>query len=462
MAVVNTKGTVVLIGLSVLAMILGVVALHFGTVANTVDKSEIDTLAGSSDATSLGIVAANNITAATIPSEIAAANNRFALDFYRQVSSHDGNIFFSPLSMYTAFSMLYEGAVGETAVQMQNVFGFESNKDLRHNATATLMSSLNQQDQHATLTLANSLWLANWFEPYGSYVDVINGTYMADIDSVDFSEEGREKTVDLINGWAANKTQGKIPSVLGPKDVRNETSSVLLNAIYFKGSWETQFKPELTTKDDFWTGTQNVTADFMHMKNRFGYAVHDGVQVLRMPYDGDRISMVVLLPSNRAGLDQLVNSITAEQIDTWLEGMHNNVEVVIQIPKFEVRTNYGLVQPMMDMGMKDIFHNKTSDLSGMAKLEPDQTLYVEKAVQSAYVKVNEEGTEAAAVTAISPSMTESIPPPPIMFIADHPFLFLIQDDESGTMLFVGRMSDPTCTIYNPVGGQCVVQYNDEQ
>ena len=460
MAAMNTKGVMALIGLIVLAVILGVDALHFGTVADAIDKSVKDVSASSPDTISPEIAAANNTTVVTIPSEIAAANNRFALDFYRQVSSHDGNIFFSSLSMYTAFSMLYEGAVGNTAVQMQSAFGFESNKDLRHNATAALMSSLNRQDQHATLTLANSLWLANWFEPYDSYVDVINGTYMADIDSVDFSEPNREKSVGLINGWAANKTQGKIPSVLGPKDVGNDTSSVLVNAIYFKGSWETQFKPEHTTKDDFWTGVQNVTADFMHMKNRFGYAVYDGVQVLRMPYDGDRLSMVAILPSDRNGLDQLMNSTTAEQIDAWLEGMHNNVEVIIQIPKFEVRTNYELIPPLRSMGVKDVF-NITSDLSGMAKLEPDQILYVKKAVQSAYVKVNEEGTEAAAVTAIATSMAESIPPPPIEFIADHPFLFLIQDDESGTMLFMGRVSDPSCTIYDPMKRECIVEYNSE-
>lgn len=458
MSVMNAKGVVVLISLSVLAVILGVDALHFGTVADAIDKSEEGVPASSPDTISPEIAVANNITAVTIPSEIAVANNRFALDFYRQISSHDGNIFFSSLSMYTAFSMLYEGAVGETAGQMQGAFGFESNEDLRHNATAALMSSLNRQDQHATLTLANSLWLANWFEPYDSYVDVINGTYMADIDSVDFSESSREKTVELINGWAANKTQDKIPSVLGPKDVRNATSSVLVNAIYFKGSWETQFKPEHTTKDDFWTGTQNVTADFMHMKNRFGYAGYDEVQVLRMPYDGDRLSMAVILPSDRTGLDQLMNSVTAEQIDAWLEGMHNNVEVIIQIPKFEVRTNYELIRPLVSMGVKDVFNDTTSDLSGMAKLEPDQRLWVEKAVQSAYVKVNEEGTEAAAVTAIASSFTDSIPPPPIVFIADHPFLFLIQDDESGTILFIGRMSDPSCTIYDPMKRQCIMEY----
>ena len=432
--------------LSVLVVILGMGALHFDTLAYATDQSEEDVSTSSPD---------------TIPPEIAAANNRFALDFYRQISNHDGSIFFSPLSVYTAFSMLYEGAVGETAGQMQRGFGFEPNDNLRHNVTAALMTSLNQQDQHATLTLANSLWFANWFKPYDSYIDVINGTYMADIDSVDFSETNREKTVKLINGWAANKTHGKIPTILQPTDVRDETSSVLLNAIYFKGSWETQFKPERTAKGNFWTGTQNVTVDYMHMKNRFGYSEYDEVQVLRMPYKGDRLSMAIILPSDKGGLDQLMNSVTAEQIATWLEGMRGNVEVTIQIPKFEIKTNYELNQPLVSMGVKDIFDATASDLSGMVKLKPDQKLWADKAIQSAYVKVNEEGTEAAAVTAILISIRESIPPPPLLFIADHPFLFLIQDNESGTILFMGRMSDPSCTIYDTEAEKCIMEYSAE-
>ena len=457
--------TIVASVICISALVLGV----YGTAPHTTCEATIDALDCLPAEIQSGGTATNNtadangmanVTILDIPSEIAATNNRFALDFYRQVSGHDGNIFFSPLSMYTAFSMVYEGARGETAGQMQSVFGFEPDKSLRHNATASLMSSLNRQDPHATLTLANSLWLADWFYPYDSYLNTVNNTYLADIDSVDFSKEGREESARSINGWAANKTQGKIPSVINPQEIKNDTSSVLLNAIYFKGTWENQFKPERTTKNNFWTGSQNVMADFMRMKSWFDYAGYDGVQVLRMSYDGDRLSMLIILPSDKDGLDQLEDTVTAGQIGLWLEGMYS-ADVIIQIPKFEVRTHYELNQPLMDMGVKDVFHNRTADLSGMAELKPDQTLYVKRATQDAYVKVNEEGTEAAAVTAISGGMNESIPPPPIFFTADHPFLFLIQDDESGAILFMGRVSDPSCTVYDPGLKQCIREYSDK-
>lgn len=406
-------------------------------------------------------VTSSNVTAFDIPSGIATANNRFALNFYQQVLGDDGNIFFSPLSMYAAFSMLYEGAMEETADQMQDVFGFEPDKNLRHNVTAAMMLSLNQQDPNATLTLANSLWLAAWFTPYDSYTDIIRHTYQADVESVDFSESGRMESVDMINSWAANKTHNKIPSILGPNDVHNKTSSVLLNAIYFKGSWEKQFEPELTVEKKFWTGSQNVTVDFMHMRDRFDYAKDDSAQILRMPYTGDRLSMLVILPSDRDGLGQLETAVTAEQVGRWLKSMYPAL-VTLQIPKFEVKTHYELNGPLTDMGMMNVFNKSLSDLSGMAYLKPDETLSVERAIQDAYVNVNEEGTEAAAVTAIIGFFQESVPLPPIPFIADHPFLFLILDDKSETILFVGRVSDPSCTVYDPLSKECEVEYDSGQ
>lgn len=380
---------------------------------------------------------------------VIAANNGFAWNFYGQVSGYEGNLFFSPVGMYAAFSMVYEGAGDKTAAQMRDAFGFESDRDLRHNVTAALVSSLNMEDSSATLTLANSLWLADWFEPYGSYVDVIRDVYTADVSSVDFTNKS---TVDTINDWAAEKTRHKIPNVLGPGDVDDETASVLMNAIYFKGSWEYQFESERTIPGDFWTGAENAEVDFMSMMSRFEYARHDDAQVLRMPYDGDRLSMVIMLPSDRDGFG---GNVTAQHLERWTDTMHNR-EVYVQIPKFEVRTHYPLKPLLVSMGVVDAFDPASSDLSGMAALSPDQTLYLDDALHDAYVKVNEEGTEAAAVTTITMSMlNESLAPEPETFRADHPFLFLIQDDSSGAILFMGRVTDPSCTEYDYTLQLCV-------
>ena len=377
--------------------------------------------------------------APVIPPEIAATGNRFAVDLYGQVSGDGDNVFFSPISAYVAFSMVGEAARGETASQLQGVFGFEPDDELRHNATAILMSSLNQPDPCATLQLASSLWLAEQFEPYDSYIGVVNDAYQADIETVDFMDGG----VDRINGWASEKTQGKIPKVLDPDSIPENMTIAILNAIYFKGTWEEPFSTGNTHESDFWTGTQEVKADFMSTTTQFGYTESDGVQVLNMPYQGDRLSMLVMLPSDRDGLDNLEHIVTSELIEGWQESLRPTL-VRVLIPKFEMNTHYNLASPLVNMGVKDVFDPWMSDLSGMAHLGPLERLYVNIAIQDAYVKVNEEGTEAAAVTAIGGAGIQlSLPPEPVPFIADHPFLFLIQDDKSGMILFMGKVSNPS-------------------
>ena len=382
---------------------------------------------------------AADAAAPAIPPEIAAAGNRLTVDLYRQISGDGDNVFFSPISAYVAFSMVGEAARGETASQLRSVFGFEPDEGLRHSATAALMSSLNQQDPGTTLRMANSLWLAEQFEPYDSYVGVLGDVYQADIGTVDFlgGDVGR------INAWASEKTQGIIPKVLDPDMVSENTTTAILNAIHFKGTWKVPFPAGDTHESDFWTGTREVKADFMSMKTRFNYTESEGVQVLSMPYQGDRLSMLVMLPSDRDGLDHLERIVTPELIEGWQESLRTTL-VSVLVPKFEMYTHYNLISPLRNMGVEDVFDPLISDLSGMAPIDPRDRLYVSIAAQDAYVKVNEEGTEAAAVTTTGggPRST-SLPPEPVPFIADHPFLFLIQDDKSGTILFMGRVSDPS-------------------
>ena len=392
-------------GVSVLVALLGGYALYFGTGAAP---------AGPPD---------------TIPPEITAASNNFAMDLYRQISDDDGNVFFSPLSVYVALSVVGEGAKGETASQIQDAFGFEPDAQTRHRQTAGLMSSLNWPDPHATLTMANSLWLAEWFEPYDSYVGIIQDVYQADIGSVDFLGDG----VDQINEWAAEKTQGKIQDVLKRDAVDGLTAAVVLNAIYFKGMWAEQFQMGDTREADFWTGMTVVKADFMSIEKRFDYAQSDGVQILKMPYRGDRLSMLVMLPQDRDGIDHLEETVTPEQIGRWRQSL-NDADLVVVMPKFEVRTHYELTPHLGSLGVTHLFDRHAADLSGMADLE--RNLHVDQITQDAYIQVNEEGTEAAAVTTAKLQSR-------LQFVADHPFMFLIQDDKSGTILFMGRVSDPS-------------------
>ena len=411
-------------------------------VATTSSYQGVQTLQLAAKEPDACVIHTADAAAPAIPPEIAAAGNRFAVDLYGQVSGDGDNVFFSPISAYVAFSMISEAARGETASQLQGIFGFEPDDGLRHNATAILMSSLNQPDPCATLQLASSLWLAEQFEPYDSYIGVVNDAYQADVETVNFMGGG----INRINGWASEKTQGKIPKVLDPDSIPENMTIAILNAIYFKGTWEEPFPAGNTHESDFWTGTQEVKADFMSMTTEFGYTESDGVQVLSMPYQGDRLSMLVMLvmlPSDRDGLDTLERIVTSELIEEWQESLRSTL-VRALVPKFEMSTHYNLTSPLVNMGVEDVFDPWISDLSGMAHLEPLERLYVNIAIQDAYVKVNEEGTEAAAVTTIGGGMmTTSLPPEPVPFIADHPFLFLIQDDESGTILFMGRVSNPS-------------------
>ena len=233
-----------------------------------------------------------------IPASIAKANNEFAIDFYKQISNDTDNHFFSSLSMYTAFSILYEGARGNTADELAETFGFETDDTIRHNDTAHMISSINRNDRHATLTMANALWIAKWFSLYDSYSGIAHDTYKSTAKTVDFTDP--KDSVDRINKWAADNTNNKIKKVVTPNDVNDLTAMVINNAIYFKGTWLTQFLPEDTKESDFWLSeTNNVQTDFMNMKDYFNYTKSDGAQVLKMPYEGDRLSMLVILPDER-------------------------------------------------------------------------------------------------------------------------------------------------------------------
>ena len=380
-----------------------------------------------------------------VPKNITSANNDFAINFYKTIYNdtkyRDKNIFFSPTSMVTAFSMLYEGAREDTAAQMEDVFGFNPDTQTRHKSIIELMSSLNRNDS-STLTLANALWIGKQYELSESYVDTVQQVYLADVESVDFTDP--ENGVKKINHWAAEKTNDKIKKVISEKDVNVYTLAVLNNAIYFKGIWLTQFSKEDTTQKDFWTGIEYVEADFMNIfSNRFNYAIVNGTQILQLSYEGDRLSMLLILPNDLNGISDLEESLSTIMIKEWRDALYET-DVDISIPKFEIKTHYKLNDPLIEMGMPDAFNETNANLSGIADIRTlPGNIYVSKATQDAYVKVNEEGTEAAAVTTIILATEEESPPTPY-FNANHPFLFLIQDDQSGTILFMGKI------VYPPV------------
>ena len=366
--------------------------------------------------------------------------NAFAFDLYRAISADEKeagkNLFFSPISIHTAFSVLYEGARGNTAQQLLEAFRFEPDRGARHEAVSSAAASLGRGDGSSELSLANALWVAKWFAPYDSYLEAARGAYGATVDAVDFTDES--DAVPRINAWASDNTNGLIDNVIDPNDVDSSTAMVITNAIYFKGTWITQFD-EGYTREDAFTRADGSTAlaDFMEVTAEFDYAAYDGYQVLRMPYKGDRLSMLVVLPGEPDGLGRLADGLSAATLDGWISGMEHR-EVRVVVPKFEARTSYDLKSTLKSMGVTDVFGG-LADLTGIAEGEKG-SLYVDKALHKAYVAVDEKGTEAAAVTTVIVVVTEQPRPP--AFVADRPFLFIIHDNETGTILFMGRLADP--------------------
>ena len=363
------------------------------------------------------------------------ANNQFALDFYSKLSAesndNEDNIFFSPVSISTAFAIAYEGANGNTADEIRNVFHFQQDDDKRRNSFLAMIESLNEGDDNKgyKLRLANALWLAEGFEPHNEYVDVARDYYDSKVTTVDFSSGG----VDLINDWVNDKTEGKIEKIFSPDPANSAIQMAITNAIYFKGTWSEQFDKEKTKTDNFYLNSDTtVKVPLMELKTTFlNLARTDQARILELPYEGDKISMLILLPDEIDGIASLEKSITTNNLKKWT-GDFEEMKTRVYLPKFQLETTYDLASLLQELGIYDAFGN--ADFSGISNSD----LFIGKAIHKAFVDVNEEGTEAAAATGMA--MLQS---GPIEFRADHPFVFIIQDKDTGQILFMGKIVDPT-------------------
>ncbi|RJQ29427.1 serpin family protein [Candidatus Parcubacteria bacterium] len=366
-------------------------------------------------------------------SDIIEASNEFMLDFYSLNSAGQDNIFFSPWSILSAFSVVYEGARGQTAEEVASATYLPRDDLDRRDSFKTTQQSLNPNSTEYELTNANALWIKTGFGVKQEFVDIARQYYDSEVAEVEFPA-GEPK----IDSWVENKTNGKIKDLV--KDKTNDmTRLVITNAVYFMGTWKDQFNANLTSQDDFTLDSgDTVKIPMMYQKSRFDYAENDNLQILSMPYKGDRLSMLVLLPKNNLGA--LEGSLTLDELSSWQEGMRNQ-QVYVYIPKFKLETEYDLSPQMKELGVELAFDPDYADLSGIADVTPNN-LYIGFATHKAFVDVNEEGTEAAAATAIGIEET-SAPIDPTVFRADHPFVFLIQDNETGLVLFMGRVSDPS-------------------
>ena len=384
---------------------------------------------------------------------IVDGNNKFALELFAKLQSTKGNLFFSPYSISTALAMAHAGARNETESQMAGVLHFPVSVNLRTDSSSKslpdrqqfassfgkIIQDLNNRGQKGgyTLNVANALWGQKDYGFLQEFLKLIETSYDGRLNEVDFvrSAETARKT---INAWVEKKTNDKIKDLIGEGVLDSMTRLVLTNAIYFKGNWARQFK-ENRTKDAPFTlaDGQKINVATMNQKAEFGYMETDTFQALELPYVDEELSMVILLPKEYDALDELEKKLTPENLSQWLAQIHK-CEVVVFVPKFKMTSQFSLASVLKSMGMKDAF-SSNADFSG---INGKRDLFISAVIHKAFVEVNEEGTEAAAATGVVMRLTSVGPAPIPVFRADHPFLFLIRDNLSGSILFIGRVANP--------------------
>lgn len=372
--------------------------------------------------------------------EIMQSNTEFALNLYTKLGSHNGdeNLFFSPFSISTVMNMLYIGARNNTALQMEKVMNIGQLGDSLHSAFEKYIRLLRDSSGDYEIATANRLY-AQQMEPLLSeYTTACKKNYYAEIEQVNFKQEA-ERIRAVINRWVEDQTKNKIRNLIPEGALTPLTVLVIVNAIYFKGDWANQFNSKITRSAPFYVNkTDTAAVDMMFKKHKFNFAqIRDlGCSVIELPYKGDHLRMIVMLPDQIDGLLALEDKITPSMLSNVRSSMRN-VKVEVNFPKFKIETGFELKKILSSLGMSDVFDELKADLSG---IDGSNNLYVSKVIHKAFIEVNEEGTVAAAATAavVNKRSIEITP----QFKADHPFLFYIIDNRTDAILFLGRLIKP--------------------
>lgn len=377
--------------------------------------------------------------AADAPFAPAAAGNAFGLDLYDQLRADGENLFFSPASIAYALAMTGLGARGATAAEMDQVLHLPADDAMVAAGFGALMNEVARDDGAATVSLANRLYGQRGTPFAPGFLALLERHFGAALEQVDYRRDP-EAARKRINGWVEEKTAQKIRDLLVPSAVNTDTRLTLVNAVYFLGAWARPFPKEATADAPFHRERGgDVTVPFMHMTGRVGYLEQDGVQIASLPYRGNTMEMVVVLPAAGTPLSAIEAQLDADRLATWLAASTTE-KVAVTLPRLHLETSFGLADALAKLGMPTAF-TRSADFSGMTT---DATpLFISRVVHKAYLDVDEEGTEAAAATAVVMEVTSAIrPEPPKEFRADRPFILAIRHKASGAILFLGRVADP--------------------
>lgn len=394
----------------------------------------------------LGIFACNeaenepqvfDLTPSEKSASIIAADNMFGFELFKKVNAsleEPKNTMISPLSVSLALAMVYNGAEGNTKAQMEQMLhkvGLTP-EDINQ-SYKDLVTGLASHDPKVELSISNAIFYRNTFNVKDNFITTTQNYYQAEVAGLDFTKT--TETLNTVNGWVKTNTKGKIDKII--EVVKAEDLMYLLNAIYFNGEWTYRFDPN-DTRDLSFTKEDNtvVQAPTMSIENPFNYFRNQNFQLLEMPYGSEKYSMLLLLPETGKTTNDVISLLNPESVNGWLEQMSEQEKKVF-LPKFEFKFDDSLVDELKVLGMTDAFNEMKANLSGISA---DAQLAITEVMHKSYIKVDERGTEAAAVTGITVGTTSAGPDP--SFRVDHPFVFAIREKDTQTILFIGKVMNP--------------------
>lgn len=384
----------------------------------------------------------NEAPVTTIPNSeksaaIISADNQFGFELFKKINAsldEPKNTMISPMSVSLALAMLYNGAEGETKAQMQEMLHKSGlTADDLNQSYKDLVAALVSHDPKVVLSIANAIYYRNTFSVKNSFITTNQNYYQAEVQGLDFSKEA--ETLQTVNDWVKTNTNGKIDKII--EQVKPETIMYLLNAIYFNGEWTYRFDPKKTYDMPFKKEDKtSVQVPTMMIENPFDYLSNNDFQLLEMPYGSGKYSMLIFLPQEGKTTNDVISLLNPENITSWL-GQMSEQKKEVYLPKFEFKFNNSLVDELTALGMTDAFDDGKANLSGISE---EAKLVVSEVMHKTYIKVDERGTEAAAVTGITIDVTSV--GPDNSFRADHPFVFAIREKDTQAILFIGKVMNP--------------------
>lgn len=374
---------------------------------------------------------------------IETAVNAFAFDMYENITSK-GNVFFSPYSIFTAMAICYDGSEEKTQQEISYVFYYPLNKELLRESSGKMKDTINSDNNAYVLDTANALWVRQNYPLNRDFVLNSKKYYGGNVTGINFFNE--EEARSTINDWVSLKTNDRIKELIPPEMITGDTALIITNAVYFKGKWLSQFDSGNTAEEDFYnsSGGRAGQVDMMYTSEYFRYGENENAQIVELPYEGDDLCMYIVLPGEN-NIEHFEAEFSLSDYNKLKSSMESDILVRTWLPKFKFDSKFELAHTLQNMGVKTAFTDM-SNLSGIydtEKVPEDYVLMLDDVVHQAFIDVQEEGTEAAAATAVE--ATDSAGPDElrvVQFKADHPFMFFIEDKRTGCILFMGKLEEP--------------------